>query len=103
MLNLIFQKNKAKDPDKVWVDSRRFFDTKVNENWLQDEFVQDAIMKIDNAKVLEGCILRDFEGKIIPPQYLSTGTKTVICVYEFPDLIFNATQMGDNALAFVLK
>lgn len=103
MLNLIFQRNKAKNPDKVWVDSRGFFDTKVNDDWFKDEFVRNIIESVDKAKVIEGCVLKDFEGKIIPPQFLSTGTKTAICVYLFPDLIFNATQMGDNALAFILK
>ena len=34
---------------------------------------------------------------------MSTGSKTAICVYEFPNDIFNATQMGDNALIFAIR
>lgn len=52
---------------------------------------------------MAGLVLQSSDGEIIPPEYLSTGAKTAICVYEFPDEVFNATQMGDNALYFALK
>lgn len=103
MLNLIFQKAKAKDPKTVRVDSRDFFSIEKKVEWFQDPFVQQIIREVDHAECEEGFVLRNEEGVAIPPEYLSTGAKTAICVYEFPDLIFNATQMGDNALNFVLQ
>lgn len=103
MLNLIFQKAKAKDPKTVRVDSRDFFSIEKKVEWFQDPFVQQIIREVDHAECEEGFVLRNEEGIAIPPEYLSTGAKTAICVYEFPELIFNATQMGDNALNFVLQ
>ena len=58
---------------------------------------------VDHVEPIDGFVLKDVDGNVIPPEYLSTGTKTAICVYKFPDMIFNATQMGDNALEFVLE
>lgn len=105
MMNLIFQKAKAKDPTKVRVDSRRFFDNNVvsNEKCFNDPFIQDIIKTVDGATVVQGPILKSREGKIMPPQWLSTGAKTAICIYLYPDWVFNATQMGDNAFQFVIE
>lgn len=103
MLNLIFQRNKAKNPDNVWVDVRGFFDTRVEDSWFEDPFVLKVIKSVDGAISINGAVLKSFEGKIIPPQYLSTGSKAVICAYMYPDLIFNATQMGDNAFIFIAR
>lgn len=103
MLNLIYQRAKAKDVRSVRVDSRAFFSNKKKVEWFKDPFVQEIIGTVDHCRVIDGFVLENEEGNVIPPEYLSTGSKTAICVYEFPELIFNATQMGDNAFAFVLK
>lgn len=102
MLNLIFQTGKAKNPAQVCPDSRAFFSIHKKKEWFTDPFVRKIIHEVDGASVLEGFVLQDSVGEIIPPEYLSTGAKTAICVYLFPDMVFNATQMGDNALKFVL-
>lgn len=101
MLNLIFQINKAQNPDDVIIDSRMFFSTHKKKEWFQDPFVQLLLKKVDHTKVIQGFVLENEDGDVIPPEYLSTGVKTVICIYEFQDKIFNLTQIGDNALAFV--
>ena len=102
MLNLIFQRNKAKDPKKVYIDSRGFFSRYKQEDWFTDKFVQEIIYKIDGATVLNGFVLKGYDGSVIPPEYLSTGSKTMICIYEFPDLIFNITQIGNNVVPFLV-
>lgn len=103
MLNVIYQISKAERNKEVIEDCRFYFSRKKKEEWFQDPFVQAVIKIVDKAEVVSGMILKDRDGQIIPPEYLSTGTKTAICVYEFPDIIFNATQMGDNALAFITE
>lgn len=103
MLNLIFSRYKAKEGVQVHVDSRAFFSLNKKSKWFQDPYVQEIIKTVDGATVVDGLVLRSSEGEIIPPEYLSTGSKTAICVYEFPHDVFNATQMGDNALYFALK
>ena len=101
MLNVIFQRSKAKNPDDIIEDSRFFFSKNKKKEWFEDPFVQQIIHFVDKAEVIDGMILKDRFDNIIPPEYLSTGSKTAICVYEYPDKIFNMTQMGDNALAFI--
>ena len=91
MLNLIFQKAKAKDVSKVRVDVRAFFAREKKAEWFADPFVQQVMQTVDHAEQIDGFVLKDGEGNVIPPEYLSTGTKTAICIYEFPDMIFNAT------------
>lgn len=103
MLNLIFSRYKAKDGSFVHVDSRAFFSAEKKSAWFQDPYVQEIIKTVDGATVVDGLVLKSRDGEIIPPEYLSTGSKTAICSYEFPNDVFNATQMGDNAMYFVLK
>lgn len=103
MLNLIFQTGKAKEPSKVCVDSRDFFSLHKKKEWFQDPFVRRIIREVDKAEVIRDFVLENDEGEAIPPEYLSTGTKTAICIYKFADMVFNATQMGDNAFKFVLE
>jgi hypothetical protein len=101
MLNIIFQKAKAADPSKVKVDSRSFFERHKKVEWFQDPFVQRIMSEVDHVSVIDGFVLQAHDGTIIPPEYLCTGTKTAICIYECPDQIFNVTQMGDNVFIYI--
>lgn len=103
MLNLIFQRNKAKNPKDVLIDSRGYFSRFKKEEWFSDKFVQEIIRKIDNAEIISGFVLKGYDGSIIPPEYLSIGSKTMICIYEFPDKIFNITQIGNNVVPFLVE
>lgn len=103
MLNLIFQRNKAKNPSDVIVDCRGFFNLKKKASWFQDSFVQIILKLIDGATVVDGLVLKSRTGDIIPADYLSTGAKTMICIYEFPNLIFNITQMGNNVIPLLIE
>ena len=103
MLNLIFQTQKAKDPASVIVDCRNYFNRRKQDSWFEDSFVCEIIGTIDGAEVIQGCVLRNRYGKVIPADYLSTGSKTMICIYQFPDKIFNITQMENNVLPFLMR
>lgn len=103
MLNLIFQRNKAKDPSAVIADCRGFFDLKKKASWFQDPFIQKILELIDGATVIDGLVLKSRTGDVIPPDYLSTGAKVMICIYEFPDLVFNITQMGNNVIPLLIE
>ena len=39
----------------------------------------------------------------IPPERLSGGLKTLIMIYEKPELIFNATSCGQNCAPWLLE
>lgn len=103
MLNLIFQKAKAKDSKTVYFDSRMFFELHKKQEWFEDSFVQRIMKEVDHVNVIQGFVLQTKNGDIIPPEYLCTGTKTAICMYECPNLIFNATQMGDNVFCYICE
>lgn len=103
MLNLIFQSGKAKDPSRVYPDSRGIFDLQKKQEWFQDPFVQQVLQEVDKVSVLQGFVLQTENGDVIPPEYLSTGSKTLICMYEMPDCIFNLTQMGDNVFVYACQ
>lgn len=103
MLNLIFTTKKAKNPDSVIVDCRDYFNRVKEDSWFQDDFVKSIIKGVDRADVVDGCVLRNEFGKVISADHLSTGSKAMICIYEFPDKIFNITQMGNNVLAWLMQ
>ena len=53
MLNLIFQRNKAKDPSTVIADCRGFFDLNKKASWFQDPFVQKILELIDCEYIIQ--------------------------------------------------
>ena len=99
MLNLIFQKRKTTMP--VYVDSRTFFSINKKETWFTNKVVQIIMDYVDGTKLVEGFVLKDRLGRIIPPEYLSTGSKTAILIWLYPEIVFNVTQCGDNAFKCV--
>ena len=103
MLNLIFQRAKAYNPKDVYFDSRMFFELNKKQEWFEDPFVQRIMKEVDHVTVIQGFVLQAANGNVIPPEYLCTGTKTAICMYEHPELIFNATQMGDNVFCYICE
>ena len=39
----------------------------------------------------------------IPPERLSGGLQTLICIYKRPDLMYNATSCGENCAKWLLE
>ena len=102
MLNIIFQRAKANDPKTVHVDCRYFFDTNFNNSWLESDLAKELFEKVDKVKYIGDGILQTESRKIVP-EMLCTSTKAALCIYNRQDLIFNATQMGDNVFDILLK
>lgn len=65
--------------------------------------MQKILESVDGATVIEGFVLRSRTGEVIPVDYLSTGAKVMICIYEFQDLVFNITQMGNNVIPLLIE
>lgn len=99
MLNLVFQEAKLKSGTTYIRDGRNYFDRKFEMNWFENPYAEYLLEYVDNVEYKNGLLLKD--GKPIPPQNLCTGTKVAMLVYEFPDLVFNATQIGENAFLAV--
>lgn len=100
MLNLIFCKDKACGK-KVIIDSRPYFRQFLKKEWFSDSVVQNIIKLVDNSECMGDYVIKNSAGELIPPEWLSTGVKTAILIWKFPDIIFNLTQCGNNALACV--
>lgn len=99
MINLIYTKTKAKE--RVYEDCRDFFSVHKKIEWFQDPFIQRVLKTIDRVQSIDGWCIISEDGIAIPPEYLSTGSKLVICVYLFPEYVFNVTQCGNNAFGFI--
>ncbi len=71
--------------------------------WLKDEFVQEMILGVDNSKYIDGLVIDSPILGPIPPERLSGGVKTLIMIYEKPELVFDATSCGENCAPWLLE
>ena len=71
--------------------------------WLKDEFVRKMIKTVDNSDYIDGLVINSPVLGPIPPERLSGGLKTLIMIYEKPDLIFDATSCGQNCAGCLLE
>ena len=56
--------------------------------WFKDPFVQKMIREVDGSTYVDGLVIDSPVLGPIPPERLSGGVKTLIMIYERPDLIF---------------
>ncbi len=85
----------------------------LNDIWFQNHIkeirfgkeereIVKEIDKVDYAK--DGRFKSKFmEGTLIDSSELSTGCKTALNIYSFPDNIFNLAECGDNALQLIVN
>ena len=80
-----------------------YFDNTYEDEWITDELSVKMIKDIDKSEVLgENCIASPILG-LISPKDISGGAKTLILIYNNPDLIINASACGDNCAKWLLK
>ena len=73
------------------------------EEWFEDPFISKMMEDIDKSHYKGGqLIVSDLLGPI-PPERLSGGLKTLVCIYKRPDLMFNATSCGENCARWLLE
>ena len=104
MLNIIWgRENVPKDlVPKTVLDSRVYFRYNKQPEWFEDDFVKRFLKAIDGTTVLFEEDLKDFRGHGISTEMISTGCKTLCCIYYHPELIFFGTLMGDNCYPFII-
>lgn len=71
--------------------------------WLAEPFVQEMILGVDNSTYIDGLVINSPVLGPIPPERLSGGLKTLIMIYEKPELVFNATSCGENCAPWLLE
>jgi len=94
----------CKDEDK-YLKNKKYvnyndglFDDEYEEEWFEDPFVKRILADIDNidlSKSNGSSLKNSITGNIHSPKELSTGCKTLILIYKYSDVIFQA-RFGDN-------
>lgn len=100
MLDIVYGRLNA---PKCILDSRVFFAEHKKPEWFQNKFIQRVIKEIDGAEVIFEEALKSKFGHGMSPDKLSTGSKTLICIYFYRDLMFYGTQLGNNCYPFLFE
>lgn len=85
------------------MDNRIWFRRHKKPEWFEDAFVKRVIWEIDQAQVLFEEALKDRFGHGMATEKLSSGSKTLICIYYYPQLQFNGSMMGDNCVPLLME
>ena len=71
--------------------------------WFQDSFVQEMIKGVDDSRYVDGLVIDSPVLGAIPPERLSGGLKTLIMIYEKPEMTFDATSCGQNCAKYLIE
>lgn len=103
MLNIIFGREHC-DEKALVLDNRIWFRKHKKPEWFEDPFVKEFLKKVDNTTVLFEEALKDYRGRGISTEMISSGCKTLCCIYyNIGDQIFNGSLMGDNCVPFLME
>ena len=106
MLNIIFGRENIPHENipNVVLDPRDYFFLYKKPEWFEDPFVKEFLKVVDNTTVLFEEALKDYKGRGISTLMISTGCKTLCCIYFLSnELIFNGSAMGNNCLPFLVR
>ena len=85
--------------NKKYVDyNDGLFDDEYEEEWFSDKFIRRILEDIDNIDISKSngsSFKNSITGNIHSPKELSTGCKTLILIYKYSNVIFQA-RFGDN-------
>lgn len=102
MLNIIFGRENC-TTDYV-LDTRIYFSKHKKPEWFEDDFVKRFLKDVDGTEVLFEEALKDVFGRGISTEMISTGCKTLCCIYyDTKGLTFNGSAMGDNCVKFLME
>lgn len=79
-----------------------YFNVEFEKEWLLDEFNIKALKKIDNVDIIANELLYNEIMGYIPPNFLSTGVKTLILANTL-GLKVNGDRMGDNCYPLLVE
>lgn len=103
MLHIIFGRETIGEENYI-LDSRIFFRRNKKPDWFEDDFVKRFLYEIDGSKVIAQEALLDYRGRGISSDKISTGCKTLCCIYYCHEgNVFNGSMMGDNCIPFLME
>ena len=103
MINVIFGRENS-DRSRFVLDSRTWFRKNKKPEWFEDDFVKRFLKDVDGSEVLFEEALKDYRGRGISTDKISSGCKTLCDLYYCNDnSIFNGSMMGDNCIPFIME
>lgn len=102
MLNIHFGRENI-DMDALIINPMVYFKYNKKPMWFDDPFVKEIIKGVDGAEVIIGEALINKYDNGISTLCLSGGTKTLICIYELPHMLWYGSTMGDNCIPFLIE
>ena len=92
---------KKKIGKKPIKDVESWFNSHIEEIII-DDTVKRIMLHLDKAEFMGHRIIRNESGHITNIAYLSRGAKAVICVYTFPKVVFDFTDIENKAFTYAL-
>ena len=89
-------------PKGCIVNPSSFFDLHRPKNRPWSEDMIRAVKVIDDLDYVGGDVFKNSLGKMLSPDVLSSGCKSVLLLYMKPSLCIYATRCGDNCAPFIL-
>lgn len=82
----------------------KYFDLNYFPEWLDDPLVKEIIKDVDKSEVISGYAIKSPILGVVSPEWLSGGTKALICMYKDENgFVFNGTDCGDNCAKWILE
>ena len=78
-----------------------YFRNTYRPEWLDAEIIKKAIKTVDKSIVINRNAIDSPVFGIMPPAKLSGGVKTLMLMYNNPNMVFNASTCGDNCVKFI--
>lgn len=98
MLNVIMGR-----PEGEIYETARYFNALFEEEWMEHEIIKDIIKDVDESDMISNKLIQNDIWGTLSPKDLSSDTKTLILMLNFPDKIFNGSQCGDNWNKWLVK
>lgn len=87
--------------EKTIVDIKSNFKSMKKKEWFYDPLAQKWMKDIDLMDHVADFCLRDRWGDIVPPEYLSSGSKALFLM-KFQDILpVFATRCGNNCIPYI--
>lgn len=90
------------DMEGVVYNTSVFFNNVYSSKWFEDPFAQKIIKAVDRGIVLGPNAIETKVLGVIPPEKLSSGTKTLLLMHFMPERVYNASNCGDNCARWIL-
>lgn len=102
MLTVYFGRESA--PVNQILDTRAYFRVLKKAWWFEDDFVKSFLRAVDRTEVLFQEALKDEIGNGISTEMISTGCKTLCCLYyDDSGAALYGSAMGDNCIPFYME